>query len=262
MLESGTVQSVWAIAFVTRGAGYAVTKIYPYPGAENAETYEWENRIADPERRIETFMESVAPIAGRTVVDIGAGSVFHAVWFAQTARHVYAVEPALGMLVQAHQRLANEQTANVSLIAADAESIPLQDGIADVIHSRFAYFFGPAQGGVVSCEPGIREAQRLLKPGGAFFVIDNELLSGQFATFMGGSYYSDLESAQQERDHFWRAQGFDKMVVEASWAAPDRDILRQVITMEFPADHVEPIMSQIDGASLSYHYDVYWYRQD
>lgn len=238
-----------------------MTKIYPYPGTQDAETYEWENRIADPERRIEAFIESVVPMAGRTVIDIGAGSAFHAVRFAQTARHVYAVEPAPGMLVQAHRRLADEGAANVSLIAADAEAIPLLDGIADIIHSRFAYFFGPAGGAVVSCEPGIREAKRLLKAGGAFFVIDNELLSGQFATFLGQSYYSDLESAQQERDQFWHEQGFDKTVIESSWTAPDREVLRRVITMEFPADHVDTIMSQIDGASLSYHYDVYWYRK-
>lgn len=238
-----------------------MTKIYPYPGAQDAETYEWENRIAEPERRIETFIESVVSLVGCTVVDIGAGSAFHAVRFARTAHHVYAVEPAPGMLVQAHRRLADEETANASLIAADAEAIPLRDGIADIIHSRFAYFFGPAQGGVVSCEPGIREAKRLLKPGGAFFVIDNELLSGQFATFVGLSYYSDLESAQLERDQFWHEQGFDKTVIESAWDAPDRDILRQVITMEFPADHIDTIMSRIDGASLSYHYDVYWYEQ-
>lgn len=236
-----------------------MTKIYPYPGADNAEIYEWENRIADPEQLIEAFMESVASIAGRTVVDIGAGSAFHAVRFAQTARHVYAVEPAPGMLVQAHRRLADVQAPNVSLIAADAEAIPLQDGIADVIHSRFAYFFGPASDGVVSCEPGIREAKRLLKPGGAFFVIDNDLLAGQFATFLKYAYVSDPESEQELCDQFWQEHGFNKAVIESTWTAPDRDILRQVITMEFPANHIDTIMAEIDGASLSYHYDVYWY---
>lgn len=234
--------------------------IYPYPGAQDSETYEWENRIADPEGRIEAVMGEIVPFEDTTIIDIGAGSAFHALRFAETAEHVYAIEPAPGMLRQAHRRLAEAERQNVSIINAGAEDIPLRDGIAEVIHSRFAYFFGPETEHVRSCEPGIREAKRLLKLAGAFFVIDNDLTQGEFASFLGQAYFDDPASMQEARDAFWSDQGFEKHVVESSWTAPDREVLRRVISMEFPANHVNTIMEQISGSSLSYVYDVYVHK--
>jgi len=236
-----------------------MTHVYPYPGAEQDETYEWENRIADPERRIEAFMASVQPLAGIVFIDIGSGSGFHAAHFAETARQVFAVEPAPKMLQQAHRRFADEPHDNLSVIAAGAEEIPLRDGIADVIHSRFAYFFGPETRHTSSCVPGIREAQRLLKPGGVFFVIDNNFTSGQFAEFLCRYAYGAIFDAAA-RDVFWSEQGFEQVTIASNWIAPDREVLQRVIAMEFPAEHVAAIMDSIDGASLTYHYDVFYYR--
>ena len=42
------------------------------------------------------------------------------------------------------------------------------DASVDVVHARWAYFFGPG------CEPGLRELARVLRRGGAAFVIDND----------------------------------------------------------------------------------------
>lgn len=236
--------------------------IYRYPGATDAEAYESENQIADPERLIEAFMTSVRPLAGATVVDIGAGSAFHAVRFAREAERVFAVEPDSNMLHQAFTRLATDPVANVSVIAADAENVPLHDAIADVIHARFAYFFGPESGGVQSCLPGVREAQRLLRPGGVFFVIDNALTSGQFAGLIRQHGYipsHDGVAEQAERDAFWAELGFRKHTVESWWNARDPWMLRRVVSMEFKPEYVDAIMEQMVGARCSYHYDVYWW---
>lgn len=240
-----------------------VAHIYRYPGATDAEAYEWENQIADPEARIEAFMASVHPLAGATVIDIGAGSAFHAVRFAPQAARVFAVEPDPDMLHQAFTRLAHDPCANVSVIAADAEHIPLQDAVADIIHSRFAYFFGPESGGVQSCLPGVHEARRLLRPGGVFFVIDNSLTSGKFAEFLRryGYVRSETGEAEQaERDAFWRDLGFQKHTVESWWNTRDPWMVRRVINMEFPRDP-DATMAEITGPQLSYHYDIYWWTE-
>ncbi|MDQ3548912.1 MAG: class I SAM-dependent methyltransferase [Chloroflexota bacterium] len=237
---------------------------YRYPGAAYPETYEWENRIADPEQRSEAFIQSVAPIDGKVLLDIGAGSAFHAVRFAVQAARVYAVEPDPDMLRQAFRRLAGSERANVSMIAADAEAIPLRDELADVIHSRFAYFFGPLDDRPARCVPGIDEALRMLKPDGTIFIIDNCLTDGEFAGFLRRFAYVPSDTGEKEeavRDSFWRSLDFEKQTIASNWIAPDRDILRQVISMEFPAQHVERIMEDIDGTQLSYHYDVYWRRR-
>jgi ubiquinone/menaquinone biosynthesis C-methylase UbiE len=237
--------------------------IYNYPGANDKATYDLENAIADPSRRNESFMESLAPFDGAIVADIGAGGGYHACLYAQRASHVYAVEPAPLMLAQLYERVAASGLSNLSVIAAGAEDVPLRDGMVDVVHSRFAYFFGPEANGVRSCEPGIREAMRILKPGGYFFIIDNDLTTGQFAHFLSLYAYSKDKAAEMQdaNDRFYASHGFDHTTVKSTWTAPDPGTLRQVVTMEFPSEAIDPIMSQIDGSELTYHYRIYYMQK-
>ena len=237
--------------------------IYHYPGEEDQATYDLENAIADPEQRIERFIEQVAPLAGASLADIGAGGGSHACRFAERAAHVFAVEPAPKMLRQLYARIAGGAAINISVLAAGAEDVPLRDACVDIIHSRFAYFFGPARGAVRSCEPGVREGLRLLRPGGHFFIVDNALTSGQFAGFLARFAYSQGGAArmQQENDGFYGGLGFEGVTVESSWAAPDRESLRRVVAMEFPAGTVEAIVSEVEEAWLSYHYRIYYRRK-
>jgi SAM-dependent methyltransferase len=233
--------------------------IYHYPGEDDQPTYDLENAIADPKQHVERFMEGVAPLAGATVADIGAGGGYHACRFAERAAQVFAVEPAPKMLRQLYRRLAGGTAMNVSVLVAGAEDVPLRDGCMDVIHSRFAYFFGPARGAVRSCEPGVEEGLRLLRPGGHFFIVDNALTSGQFAGFLSRFAYSRGKAAQmqQENDAFFSGLGFGCATVESTWTAPSRAALRRVLLMEFPAETVDTLMSEVEAAELSYHYCVY-----
>jgi ubiquinone/menaquinone biosynthesis C-methylase UbiE len=208
-------------------------------------------------------MESLVPFDGTALADIGAGGGYHACLYARRAAHVYAIEPAPAMLRQLYARVAASDLANVSILAADAENVPLRDGWVDVVHSRFAYFFGPEGGSVRSCEPGIAEAMRILKPGGWFFIIDNALTTGQFAEILSRYGYTRGQAAamQEASDAFYDRHGFHRVTIEASWTAPDREALRRVMGMEFPGQPVDEIMSDINGTKLSYHYRVYHRRK-
>lgn len=236
--------------------------IYDYIGAHDAETYEIENQIADPERRIERFMESLVSLGGKALADIGAGGGFHTCIYAQQAAHVFAVEPAPRMLRQLYARVQQSDVTNVSVLAADAAAVPLRDDLVDIVHSRFAYFFGPAGGSVRTCEPGIAEAIRILKPGGYFFIVDNALTTGQFAAILARYGYTKgrATKAQEQNDTFYSRHGFRHATVESTWSAPDRQTLRRVIAMEFGDAAADPIMSEVSGTELSYHYRIY-YRQ-
>ena len=205
-------------------------------------------------------MEGIAPLAGLSLADIGAGGGYHACRFAERAAHVFAVEPASKMLRQLYGRVAGGVRANISILAAGAEDVPLRNGCVDVLHSRFAYFFGPVRGAVRSCEPGIREGLRLLRPGGHFFIVDNALTSGQFAGFLARFGYSQGQAAriQEENDEFYGELGFACATVESTWTAPEREALRRVVAMEFPTGAVEAIMSEVNGAEMSYHYQMYY----
>jgi ubiquinone/menaquinone biosynthesis C-methylase UbiE len=237
--------------------------VYDYPGAHDQTTYDLENQIADPDQRIERFMESVVPLDGVALADVGAGGGYHACRFAQTAAHVYAIEPAPKMLRQLYDRVGASGLTNVSVIAAPAQEVPLRDGLVDVVHSRFAYFFGPEGGTVGTCEPGIAEAMRILTPGGAFFIIDNAFTTGQFAGILARYGYTRGQAAEAQRQHdeFYAARGFQHTTVESTWTAPHRDDLRQVLTMEFPGQPIDVIMDDIEGSDLSYHYRVYYRRK-
>lgn len=222
-----------------------------------------ENAIADPEQRIERFIEGIAPLTGVSLADIGAGGGYHACRFAGCAAQVFAIEPAPKMLRQLYHRIASSTFTNVSVLAAGAEDVPLRDGCIDVIHSRFAYFFGPARGPVRSCGPGIKEGLRLLRPGGHFFIVDNALTSGQFANFLTRFAYSQGQAAQmqEENDEFYDSLGFERAIVESTWTAPSQEALRQVVAMEFPAGAVETIMSEVEGPHMSYHYRIYYRKK-
>ncbi len=237
--------------------------IYHYPGEKNQTVYDLENAIADPDQRIEQFMESVCPLDGATLADIGAGGGFHACRFAGKAAQVFAAEPAPLMLCQLYRRVAESALSNVSVLAAGAEDLPLRDDLVDVVHSRFAYFFGPERDFNRSCAPGITEALRVLRPGGHFFIIDNALTSGDFAGILARYGYTRgiAQEMQEANDAFYQEQGFEHVTVESAWVAPDRGTLRQVLAMEFPGTPVEEIIGTVIGAELSYHYRVYHRRK-
>ena len=142
-------------------------RFYPYAGATNPTVCEHLNNCTDPDQRLEAFMWEKASIEEKQVLDIGAGSGFHAVRYAQKADHVFAVEPDVRMLQQIYARLCDNPPENISILATSAESIPLLDHSIDVAYARFAYFFGTKD-----CLHGLYEVKRILSPDGHFFIID------------------------------------------------------------------------------------------
>ena len=100
-------------------------------------------------------MESLADWSGRDVLDLGCGSGFHLPRFAATARTVTGVEPHADLLALARRRTTS--LANVTVAAGTAQSVPLPDASVDVVHARWAYFFGPG------CEPGLAELDRVVR---------------------------------------------------------------------------------------------------
>lgn len=92
----------------------------------------------------------------------------------------------------------------------------------------------------------------------ACFLIDNSLTDGEFALLLRRyGYGADFECS--ERDEFWRGLGFNQKTIASEWKAPNREILRQVVSMEFPLADTDAIMEEISGLTLSYHYDVFYY---
>jgi ubiquinone/menaquinone biosynthesis C-methylase UbiE len=228
--------------------------VHPSPNIQtDPELYEIENRAVDPEGLIWQAMRREADWAGRTVLDLGAGTGYHLPFFAETAGHVIAVEPHGPSRLRIARRIADEGLQNASLLAGSAEAIPLPDHSVDLCHCRFAYFFGNER-----CLPGLRELERVMAPGGTAFLIDNHLAQGTFSRWIYLAYES-FQQNQPQVEAFWRAQGFELVVVPSEWRFERREDLEAVVRLEF-GEHAGRILAAHEGTRVDYHFCVYWKR--
>lgn len=155
------------------------------------------------------------------------------------------LEPAPALQLRLKHRLADRQLTHTSVIGASAASIPLRDHSVDIAHARFAYFFGS------SCEPGIAELARILKPGGRAFIIDNYLRSGTFGSWIRTAY--DFPEERIERhEAFWRDQGFTTEQIASRWSFQNREDFERVIHLEFPVEHATALLRNHPGLDIDY----------
>jgi len=213
--------------------------------ATDADLYEIENLAADPDRTVERTMQRIAPWSGKVVIDVGAGTGFHLDRFHDAAAHVIAVEPDPALRIRMMRRIADNRLERTSVIGAIAVDIPLRDHCVDIVHSRFAYFFGPG------CEPGIAELKRIVRPGGAAFIIDNDLRSGTFASWIHTGY-PDRPLDPDEIESFWTDQGFTITRLNSCWRFDNRDDLERVVHLEFPADKAARFVADHPSNEIEY----------
>lgn len=213
--------------------------------------YEIENLAADPDQLLEKAMQAIAPWDDKVVLDLGAGTGFHAARFHQAAQHVFAVEPHDASRLQAMQRCVQLALHNASVLKGSAEYVPLRDQSVDICHARFAYFFAP------NCIPGLHELERLIRPGGTAFIIDNDLVHGTFAQWLQQTpYYANTDPAEVRQ--FWRDQGFDEQTIASEWRFERREDLEAVVRLEFGDALALELLTNHAGLRVDYHYKLYY----
>jgi SAM-dependent methyltransferase len=212
--------------------------------ADHPDLYERENEAIDPDGRLWTALREQADWAGRTVVDLGCGTGFWLPRYAADASEVIGVEPDPDLLARAAARGTARH--------GSAEHIPLPDASVDVVHARFAYFFPP------DCGPGLAEVRRVLRPGGALVVIDNDWRHGEFADLLAASPWASAQGAAETTDAWWRERGATRTEVMSSWRCRDAAELEAVLRIEFPGDVVDAWVHANPGRrELSYGYVLF-----
>jgi ubiquinone/menaquinone biosynthesis C-methylase UbiE len=211
--------------------------------------YELENLAADPEGRIEEAMRAVRPWDDAAVLDIGCGTGFHLPRFARTAAKVLGVEPHESLAEAARRRVAD--LPGVAVRVGTAQSLPVRPASVDVAHARWAYFFGPG------CEPGLRELERVMRRGGAAFVIDNDATRSTFGSWFG-RWLPKYDPTAVER--FWTRQGFSRTPIDMNWRFTDRAALESVLRIEFPAALAEEFLAEVPGCEVDYAVNLWWRR--
>ncbi|MFC9971375.1 class I SAM-dependent methyltransferase [Spirillospora sp. NPDC127200] len=220
----------------------------PSPNIWNSpQVYEIENRAVDPDGTLESAMRALRPWTGATVLDLGCGTGFHLPMFAREAARVVGVEPHAGLAAAARRRVRDLQ--NVTVRVGAAQALPLPDSSVDVVHVRWAYFFGPG------CEPGLAELDRVVRRGGTAFVIDNDATRSTF----GGWFRRGLPSYDPGAvERFWTRRGFQREPLMTRWAFQSREDLAAVLRIEFPEELAARFLSEHAGLEVDYAVNLWW----
>ncbi|WP_298992818.1 class I SAM-dependent methyltransferase [uncultured Pseudokineococcus sp.] len=243
--------------------------VRPSPNAwYHPDAYALENTHVDPDRRVDAVLREVAGWAGLDVVDVGCGlgvmlgrlagldpgpGEDEAAAARGAARSVVGVEPHPPLRERAQRRARELDPAGtrVRVVAGTAQALPLPDASVDVVLARWAYFFGPG------CEPGLAEAERVLRPGGAVVVVDTDPSRSTF-----GGWFSRArprhDAAAVRR--FWRRQGFCERGVDVRWAFPDRASFEAVVRVELPPALADEVLAAHPGTALDDAVAVRWRR--
>ena len=214
------------------------------------DVYELENEALDPDGLVLDAMRRIAPWAGRTLVDVGCGTGFWLPRYATEAAEVIGVEPHQPLWARAYRRVVG--MPGITVLQGSAEHLPVADESVDVMHARFAYYFGPG------AEPGIAEALRVLRPGGSLVMVDNDFRRGEFAEMLRAAPIGDGTYDPEVAERWWAARGATRVDVMSEWRFRRPEDLAAVLRIEFPRHVADGWLRRHPGAvRLSYGYSLF-----
>jgi SAM-dependent methyltransferase len=187
------------------------------------------------------------------VLDLGCGSGFHLPYFAASASQVIGVDPHPDLVALARRR--TRELAGVSVLAGTAQEIPLPDSSVDVVHVRWAYFFGPGS------EPGLGELARVVRRGGTAFVIDNDGSRSTFGRWFRWGYPM-IDPVVVER--FWARHGWTRTPVLTRWSFSSPADLEAVVRIEFDRPTAKKVLAEhrANGGGTEVDYAVNVWSRD
>ncbi len=138
---------------------------------------------------------------------------------------------------------------NIEILHGSAEHIPspLKANSVDIVHARWAYFFGEG------AEKGLAAVMNILKPGGVFIAIDNSWRSGDFAKLLKASTGGNSDYSPDPTDRWWKENGVTRIEISnAGWSTKNASELASILSIEFPKPVVDSFLNHHEGAYLSY----------
>ncbi len=246
-----------------RPAGTVPPGVRPSPNIwYHEDTYEIENRAADPDGLLVAAMRRLADFRGVDALDIGCGSGFHLPEFASlvgSGGSVTGVEPHPRLVAAARARLARHALAAraagdgpaVRVREGTAQALPLPQGSVDIAHARWAYFFGPG------CGPGLAELTRVLRPGGIAFVIDLDATASTHGRWFARDNPRRDDAAIAR---FWKRRGFARERIAMRWQMNDRADFEAVVQIDFSPAVADAFLAAHPGCEVDVAANLWWSR--
>jgi SAM-dependent methyltransferase len=133
-------------------------------------------------------VDELAPLAGATAADVGAGTGRVALELALQARQVFAVEPVANLRHHLRARIARDQITNLLVLDGRLHAMPLETGRLDVLVTCHALGW--------NLQAEMAEITRVLRPSGTAIHL--------FASPPPSHLTSDLTAAGYRHDYFQR----------------------------------------------------------
>ncbi len=175
-------------------------------GSENRELFAIERASMDRCGKVVEFLNNNLPVG--MVLDIGAGDGHTASQIINS--EIICLEPAPGIVNFSNNRLWAKGTA---------ENIPFHNNYFDAAYATWAYFL-PG----VEKTKGLKEVERVVKPGGKIIIIDN---AG------GDEFTSYAESRITESISFYTENGFSLSYINTAFEFTSKDDALSLMTFFF-----------------------------
>jgi ubiquinone/menaquinone biosynthesis C-methylase UbiE len=197
------------------------------------------------------FVALVDPKATDEMIDVATGAGHVALTFSPRVRRVVAYDLTQSMLDQTLATARERELTNIEAVQGSAEELPFEDATFDLYTVRLApHHFADVAASV-------REAARVLKPGGKYAVIDtaspeDDLLTDQLDEI---ERLRDPSHGHNYRPSEWRAMveaaGMSVEHLSESFCGDGRlmDFDDWVTRMRVPADTVDVLRDRFGNAS-------------
>lgn len=194
--------------------------VIPFYGAQDRRLFEIERAAMDRPGRVVGALDALLPRAG-LVLDVGAGDGFTAERLSTANRRVVALEPAGGM---------RRPDRPVLWVGGEAEHVPIRTASVDAAFSTWAYFFSRNW----DPTPGVRELDRVVRPGGVIAIVDN-LGDDEFTARAPDPAALTADPA------FWKDQGFSCTVIDTAFEFDSPTDAEELLTLYFgpSAEHIK-----------------------
>jgi ubiquinone/menaquinone biosynthesis C-methylase UbiE len=114
------------------------------------------------------ILDLAEPQAEHTVIDIGSGTGLLTLAFAERTTHVWAIDSSRAMNDYLRVKALSAGLGNVETVLASAVSLPLVEGLADLVVSNYCFH----ELRHTDKQLALAEAMRVLKPGGRLVIGD------------------------------------------------------------------------------------------